>query len=67
MHARSPRILTMPKETQVQIRLSYEEKAALEAQAERDRMPLALWIRRLALEEAARGEKNAAGKGTRAP
>jgi hypothetical protein len=52
----------MPKETQIQIRLSYEEKKALEAQAERDRLPLALWIRRLALEEAEKGAR-AAGVG----
>ena len=44
----------MSKETQIQLRLSYKEKKALEAQAERERLPLATWIRQLALKEAAR-------------
>ena len=56
-----PYLPSMPKETQIQLRLSYRDKKALEAQANRERLPLATWIRQLALKAAATPEERNRG------
>lgn len=40
------------RDCQIQIRVSHEEKVLMEAAARRDRLPLATWIRRIAMEAA---------------
>jgi predicted HicB family RNase H-like nuclease len=47
----------MPRETQVQIRVSKEEKEAMEARARSERLSLTAWLRRLALLDVERGAK----------
>lgn len=45
----------MPRETQINIRVSFEEKRRLEEQAKREHEHLAEWMRRVLLEVAEKG------------
>ncbi len=47
----------MERETQVQLRVSRDEKQRLQAQAEREDLKLATWMRRVLLAVADRGAK----------
>jgi predicted DNA binding CopG/RHH family protein len=47
----------MPRETAINVRLSFQEKEAIEAKAERDTLPLAEWLRLLALADDAKVDR----------